>query len=77
MMNRNLPLVIGDERIEKIIRKLNSKIHIFGHTHLDFDSFIDGVRYIQHPLAHPRERKFTFGNYSPKLIFQKDLIDST
>ena len=31
--------------------------HVFGHTHWQVDTTIKGVRYLQHPLANPRERK--------------------
>ena len=31
--------------------------HIFGHTHFSIDKTIDGVRYVQHPLANPHERQ--------------------
>lgn len=30
-------------------------VHAFGHTHLSWDATIDGVRYVQVPLAYPRE----------------------
>ena len=52
-----IPLVIGNTSIEKQIRDLNSKCHLFGHTHIFSNNVIDGVRYIQHPIAHPSDRK--------------------
>jgi Icc-related predicted phosphoesterase len=48
------------------IKKINSKIHIFGHTHLNCDVVIDDVRYIQNALRYPRERKD--GYFDFKLI---------
>ncbi|KAL7532744.1 hypothetical protein ACHAWF_004225 [Thalassiosira exigua] len=30
-------------------------LHAFGHTHLSWDATLDGVRYVQAPLAYPRE----------------------
>lgn len=30
-------------------------IHAFGHTHLSWDATIGGIRYVQVPLAYPRE----------------------
>lgn len=59
----NLPKVIGSDLLEVWLRKIHgpngnpSACHIFGHTHFCWDSILDGVRYIQAPLAYPRERK--------------------
>jgi hypothetical protein len=30
------------ERIDKMIRKLKSRVHVFGHSHMDVDRVIDG-----------------------------------
>ena len=32
-------------------------VHCFGHTHFSIDRRIDGVRYVQHPLGNPHERR--------------------
>lgn len=32
-------------------------VHVFGHTHFSIDRIIDGVRYVQHPLGNPHERR--------------------
>jgi predicted phosphohydrolase len=40
------------------IQALNSKTHIFGHTHINCDTVIDNVRYIQNAFGYPRENRF-------------------
>lgn len=52
------------------IKKIGSKTHIFGHTHLNCDVVIDNVRYIQNALEYPRERKATCSNF--KLVLNKE-----
>nr|XP_048329813.1 acyl-carrier-protein phosphodiesterase PptH-like isoform X3 [Ziziphus jujuba var. spinosa] len=58
-----LPKIIGSESLEFRIRSIHgvdgsgSACHVFGHTHFCWDAVIDGVRYVQAPLAYPRERK--------------------
>ncbi|XP_068640387.1 uncharacterized protein [Aristolochia californica] len=58
-----LPKIIGSEPLEARIRSIHgesgnpSACHVFGHTHFCWDSTIAGIRYIQAPLAYPRERK--------------------
>ncbi|GLJ40749.1 hypothetical protein SUGI_0842560 [Cryptomeria japonica] len=59
----NLPKVIGSDFLEVWVRKIHglngnqSACHVFGHTHFGWDCVLDGIRYIQAPLAYPRERK--------------------
>eukprot|EP01018_Ginkgo_biloba_P022371 Gb_23146 [translate_table: standard] len=59
----NLPKVIGSDLLEVRLRNIHgqngslSACHVFGHTHFCWDSVLDGIRYIQVPLAYPRERK--------------------
>lgn len=56
-----LPQVAGSALIEKQIRQLRSEIHIFGHTHIKRDLFIEGIRYVHNPLSYPgRQSASTF-----------------
>ncbi|KAL6072797.1 Metallo-dependent protein [Balamuthia mandrillaris] len=71
--NKSLPLVVGDARLDQQIRRLGARVHVFGHTHIDKDVTIDGVRYVQNAFGHPRERKSVTrlfsGTYKPKVVF--------
>ena len=53
----NLHKVSGSLPLERQLRQLMPDLHVFGHTHLNMDATIDGVRYVQWPLGTPRERK--------------------
>eukprot|EP00897_Mesotaenium_endlicherianum_P004069 jgi/Mesen1/3690/ME000202S02780 len=59
----NLPKVVGSNWLEARVRALHgplgspSACHVFGHTHFSWDAVLDGIRYIQAPLAYPKERK--------------------
>jgi len=44
---RGLPLVAGSLGIEAQIRRIQPRAHVFGHTHIDRDLVLDGVRYVQ------------------------------
>lgn len=60
-----LPKIIGSDPLEDRIRSIHgdmgrkdaSSCHVFGHTHFCWDAVVDGIRYVQAPLAYPRERK--------------------
>ncbi|NET58830.1 MAG: metallophosphoesterase [Symploca sp. SIO2E6] len=52
-----LPEVSISTVLAKQIKLIDSQIHIFGHSHINRDVFIDNVRYIQNALSYPRERK--------------------
>lgn len=51
-----LPAVSVCEPLEKQIRRLGSVVHVFGHSHINRDLRLGGVRYVQHALRYPRER---------------------
>jgi hypothetical protein len=63
--------VMGSERIDVDARRWKSSVHVFGHSHLNVDRRIDGVRYIQCALGYPHER--WFGVNHPKLVFDASL----
>jgi Icc-related predicted phosphoesterase len=65
---KGLPKVAGSVLLEHQIRKLNSKIHVFGHSHINCDVKIDGVYYIQNALSYPREKQLS--NLPLKQIWQ-------
>ncbi len=47
--------VLGSEALDKQIRQLESSIHIYGHSHVNRDVRIDGVRYINNAFGYPSE----------------------
>jgi len=72
-IKKSLPLVVGSLELDEQIRAIGSHTHICGHTHYDVDKTIGGIRYVQHALAHPNERKqwwkISLQEYSPKLLY--------
>jgi Icc-related predicted phosphoesterase len=67
---KNLPKVSGCARLDEQIRRLKSTIHVFGHSHINIDRVIDGVRYVNNPLLYPRER--TAAKFPLKMIWGGD-----
>lgn len=53
----NFSRVAGSKLIEKQIRQVGSKLHVYGHQHINRDREIDNVRYVAHCLGYPNERK--------------------
>ena len=52
-----LPKVSGSSPLEAQIRRLQPDVHLFGHTHINVDVTIEGVRYVQWALGNPKERE--------------------
>lgn len=44
---KGLALVSGSTGIEAQIRRIQPRVHVFGHTHIPADEVIQGVRYVQ------------------------------
>jgi hypothetical protein len=53
---KRLPEVSICEPLEEQIRRLGSVVHVFGHSHINRDLYLEGVRYVQHALRYPQER---------------------
>ncbi|EMS53381.1 hypothetical protein TRIUR3_27665 [Triticum urartu] len=59
----NLLKVISSDSLEKRLRAIQNNAkdgaacHVLGHTHFCWDYAVDNIRYVQAPLAYPRERK--------------------
>jgi Icc-related predicted phosphoesterase len=51
-----LPRVAGSLSLERQIRELGSTIHVFGHSHINCDLTIEGIRYVQNAFLYPKER---------------------
>lgn len=51
--------ILGATRIECQLRKLNSKIHIYGHSHINQHTRIDDVIYVNNALGYPHETRIT------------------
>jgi len=54
---KELPQVAGSAAIDSQLRLAGASAHVFGHTHIRCDGQIGGVRYVQHGLGYPRERR--------------------
>lgn len=52
----NFSRVAGTLDLDDQLRRAGSLIHIYGHQHRNRRWFFDGVLYISHGLAYPRER---------------------
>ncbi|KAM7274326.1 hypothetical protein ACFE04_028990 [Oxalis oulophora] len=79
----NLPKIIGSDSLEDRIRSIhgadgsNNACHVFGHTHFCWDAVLDGIRYVQAPLAYPRERKRRMNggeNWLPFSIYSDGIL---
>ena len=52
-----LPHVSICQALDAQIRRLDSRVHVCGHTHTTFDRVIDNVRYVQNAVRYPKERR--------------------
>jgi len=55
---RLLAPVLGAERLDAQLRKLNSSMHVYGHSHINCRIDFDGVTYINNALGYPRETRY-------------------
>jgi len=51
--------VLGTTILEKQIRAIRPRIHIYGHTHVNRRIERDGILYINNAFGYPRETRIT------------------
>lgn len=51
--------VLGTARLEEQLRRLKPDVHIYGHSHVNRDIDIDGIRYINCAYAYPSEARIS------------------
>lgn len=56
--------ILGTELLEKQLRRLQSQMHVYGHSHVNRQVKIDGVTYINNAFGYPAETRIT----SKKLV---------
>jgi hypothetical protein len=70
----NFSRVAGTWMLEKQIRRLGSRVHVYGHQHRNRWVTIDDVHYVSHCLGYPYERKNgRIGHFEPgpRLIWER------
>ncbi len=71
----NFSRVAGNWDLDKQIRDIGSRLHIYGHQHRNRTREIEGVTYISHCMGYPIERKsrhIARDAEHPRLIWQPD-----
>jgi hypothetical protein len=56
---RMLYPVLGSSLLETQLRALDSKLHIYGHSHVNRQVRIDGITYINNAFGYPNETRIT------------------
>jgi predicted phosphodiesterase len=56
---RDIYPVLGSPLLDQQIRALNSKIHVYGHSHVNRRTTIDGIQYINNAFGYPSEVRIT------------------
>eukprot|EP00808_Paulinella_micropora_P013457 g61778.t1 len=67
---QDLLRVMGAPQLDAQIRRLRSRVHVYGHSHLQGDLCIEGVRYVQHALGSRRPSSAAAApSFAPKCIW--------
>jgi hypothetical protein len=47
--------VLGTKKLDIQIREVGAALHIYGHSHVNQNIIIDGIRYVNNAFGYPRE----------------------
>jgi len=65
----NFSRVAGSSGIERQLRALGARVHVYGHQHRNRDRMVEGVRYVSHCLGYPGEGAAKDASH-PKLVWE-------
>jgi len=65
----NFSRVAGSLSIDRQLRALGARLHVYGHQHRNRDRVVDGVRYVSHCLGYAGEGA-TEDALRPKLVWE-------
>lgn len=51
--------ILGSAYLERQLRRINPKIHVYGHSHVNRHVTIDGVSYVNNAYGYPSETRTT------------------
>jgi hypothetical protein len=55
-VRRLLHPVLGSDSLDRQLRKVGPRLHVFGHHHINRSVQIDGVTYVNNAFGYPNER---------------------
>ena len=47
----------GSTLLEQQVRRVQPAVHVFGHTHVGWDTCLQGIRYVHWPLGNVKEQQ--------------------
>ncbi|MBY0317256.1 MAG: metallophosphoesterase [Reyranella sp.] len=56
--NRFLYPILGSSLLDRQIRRIGASIHLYGHSHVNNRTTIDGITYINNAFGYPAEEAF-------------------
>jgi|SRR5579864_3345238 len=51
--------ILGSDQLETQLRRFTPKIHVYGHSHLNCQTAIEGITYINNAFGYPSETRIT------------------
>lgn len=51
--------ILGSDQLEIQLRRFTPKIHVYGHSHLNCQTTIEGISYINNAFGYPSETRIT------------------
>lgn len=58
-IHQKLYPILGTHQLDTQIRKLGSNCHIYGHSHVNRDVMLEGIRYVNNAFGYPTEGRIT------------------
>jgi len=49
--------VLGTEKLGEQVRRLRSDVHVYGHSHVNQATTLDGTHYVNNAFAYPDEQR--------------------